>query len=97
MKYRVEYHPDGWRRIAPRHPYAPSHDDFGAVQMVQQDIDDRTRLCVELMRKEDGSITVTVARLEVWGNYRGRERYRTARFLQPAELELVTVETTVPS
>jgi hypothetical protein len=52
MKYHVEYHPDGWRRIAPQYPYAPSHDDFGAVQMVQQDIDDRTRLCAHCLTED---------------------------------------------
>ncbi len=96
MKYHVAYHHDGWRRIAPQYPYAPSHDDFGAVQIVRQDVDDRTRLYVELIRRADGSIEVTVARLEVRGNYRGRERYRTAKFLQPADLELVVGPALVP-
>ncbi len=97
MKYQIAYQPEGWRRIAPQYPYAPSHDDFGAVQVVCQDLDDRTRLYVELLQKADASIEVTIARLEVSGNYRGRERYRTAKFLQPADLELVVGPALVPS
>ncbi len=89
MKYRVEYHPDRWQRLAPRYPYAQSHTDFGEVQTVRRDLSDKVRLCVELIRKADGSIEVTVARLDVRRNYRGRERYGTAKFVEPADLELV--------
>ncbi len=97
MKYRVEYHPDRWRRIAPRYPYAESHEDFGEVQVVCPNIDGDTRLYVELMRKADASIEVTVSRLEVRRTRCGRERYRTVKFLQRADLELVAVPTSVSS
>jgi hypothetical protein len=96
MKYHVEYHADGWQPRAPRYPYAPSHAGFGEVQIVRKDLGDTARLYVELVRRADGSIEVTVARLEVRGNYRGRERYRTAKFLQPADLELVVGPALVP-
>ncbi len=91
MKYRVEYHPDRWKRLAPRYPYAQSHNGFGEVQTVRRDLSDNVRLSVELMRKANGSIEVAVARLDVRRNYRGRERYGTAKFLEPADLELVAV------
>ena len=97
MKYHVEYHADGWRQIAPRYPYAPSHAGFGEVQIVRKDLGDKARLYVELVRRADGSIEVAVARIEVCRIYGGRERYRTALFLQPSDLELVAVPAAVPS
>ena len=91
MKYRVEYHQDRWKRLAPGYLYAQSHNGFGEVQTVRRDLSDKVRLSVELMRKANGSIEVAVARLDVRRNDRGRERFGTAKFLEPADLELVAV------
>ena len=97
MKYRVEYHPDRWKRLAPGYLYAQSHNGFSEVQTVRRDLSDKVRLSVELRRKANGSIEVAVARLDVRRNDRGRERFGTAKFLEPADLELVAGKPPVPS
>lgn len=85
MPYRVIYHEDRWQ--VRRHPLLPHSTE--ECQVIRQELDNGQRLYLELTRQAGGPVRIVIARLEVLFNRHGRHVYRTARFLQPDEVELV--------
>ncbi len=88
MKYPVTYHTDGWQSRA-RHPMLPQAVED--CQIVRQTLEDGRRLYVELARFPGAPVRVLVARLEASISYAGKQRYRTVKFLQPDELDLIEI------
>ncbi len=86
MKYRVTYSAAEWQQRA-RHPMLP-HDDE-ECQIVRHELPGGRRLYVELARRPGAPPRVLIARIEVSTVRAGHQHYRTVKFLQPDELDLI--------
>ncbi len=94
MKYRVIYSAAGWQQRA-RHPMLPGHEE--QCQIVRHELPDGQRLYVELARRQGAPLRVLIARIEVLAMRGGHQHYRTVKFVQPDELELIELpEATQP-
>ena len=93
MKYPVIYSAEGWQQRA-RHPMLPGHDE--ECQIVRHELADGQRLYVELARRPGVPLRVLIARIEVLAMRGGHQHYRTVRFLQPDELDLIETPEAAP-
>ena len=91
MRYRVEYCPDGWHPMTLQYANAPEQHRIGEWQTVRRDLGDGRRLYVQLVRYPGTAVQVAVARVEVPCTRLHRTHYRTMKFLQSDDLELIEV------